>query len=60
IQSYRDMLISLYSPFGFTVLKTNEPNICLKSENIFMVRIGRKVPRKIQDDFKLLRFGIIS
>lgn len=40
--------------------RTNEPNICLKPENIFMVRTGHNVPQKIKDDFKLLRFGIQS
>jgi len=59
IQSYRKMLISLYTASGFIESQTNEPNICLKPENLFMVRIGRNVPLKVQDDFKLLRFGIL-
>ena len=59
-RSYRDMLISLYTAFGFIEFQTNEPNICLKSENIFMVRIGQNVSQKVQDDFKLHRFGILS
>ncbi len=60
IQTYRNMLMSLYSPFGFTELKTNEPNICLRPENIFMVRMGKKVSEKVQNDFRLLRYGIFS
>ncbi len=60
IRSYRDMLVSLYAAFGFIEFQTNEPNICLRLENIFMVRIGQNVHWKAQDDFKLLRFGILS
>jgi len=60
VLSYRDMLISLYTPFGFLEFQTNEPNICLKPENIFMARIGKKIPKKIREDFKLLRFGVLS
>lgn len=58
IQSYRNMLIDLYADFGFIEYLTNESNICLKSENIFMARIGKKIPQKIREDFKWLRFGI--
>jgi acetoin utilization protein AcuA len=60
VRSYRDMLISLYTPFGFLEFQTNEPNICLKPENMFMVRMGKKIPKKVREDFKLLRFGILS
>nr|NJM02360.1 GNAT family N-acetyltransferase [Desulfobacula sp.] len=60
VRSYRDMLVSLYTPAGFLELQTNEPNICLKPENIFMARIGQRVPQKTRDDFKLLRFGVFS
>ena len=60
VRSYRDMLVSLYTPAGFLEFQTNEPNICLKSENMFMVRMGKKISREIQDEFKLLRFGILS
>lgn len=58
IQSYRNMLMNLYADFGFMEYLTNEPNICLKSENVFMARIGEKVPQKIREEFKWLRFGI--
>jgi len=60
ILSYRAMLVSLYTPAGFLEFQTNEPNICLKPENLFMVRMGKKISREIQDEFKLLRFGILS
>ncbi|MDA8135161.1 MAG: GNAT family N-acetyltransferase [Desulfobacteraceae bacterium] len=60
VLSYRDMLLSLYWPAGFLEFQTNEPNICLKPENLFMVRTGKKISREIQDEFKLLRFGLLS
>jgi acetoin utilization protein AcuA len=40
--------------------QTNEPNICLKPENVFMGRIGKKVSLEGQNDFKWLRFGMRS
>ena len=55
---YRNMLIALYSGFGFIESGTNELNICLKPENIFMVRKGKNVVQKIQEKFKWLRFGV--
>ncbi|MCK5100011.1 MAG: hypothetical protein KAR45_18015 [Desulfobacteraceae bacterium] len=57
-QSYRQMLINLYSGFGFMEYPTNEPNICLKPENIFMVRVGKNVSEKTREKFKWLRFGL--
>jgi len=58
IQSYRDILINLYAGFGFIEFTTNEPNICLKPENVFLVRIGKNVLQKHQENFKWLRFGL--
>jgi acetoin utilization protein AcuA len=57
-QQYRQMMAHLFEPFGFKEYQTNEPNICLKQENIFMARIGANVPKEIQDQFKWLRFGM--
>ena len=57
-ESYRQMLINLYSEFGFMEYPTNEPNICLKPENIFMVRLGEIVSKKTREKFKWLRFGL--
>ena len=59
-QEYRRMLIRLFDPFGFQEFQTNEPNICLKPENIFMARIGRNVSKDIQNQFKWLRFDVAS
>lgn len=57
-QQYRMMLIRLFKPFGFSVFETNEPNICIRPENLFMARIGKTVSSRDQNRFKWLRFGI--
>jgi acetoin utilization protein AcuA len=57
-QQYRRMLIGLFEPFGFVEYQTNEPNICLKPENVFMGRVGKNVSSAVQNDFKWLRFGM--
>jgi len=57
-QQYRQMMARLFEPFGFQEFQTNEPNICLKPENIFMARIGEKVSKEVRNQFKWLRFGM--
>ena len=57
-QQYRNMLIRLFSPHECIELQTNEPNICLKPENLFMGRVGSEVSDQVRQDFKWLRFGI--
>jgi len=57
-QQYRQMMARLFEPFGFEEYQTNEPNICLKPENIFMARIGENVSKELQNKFKWLRFGM--
>jgi acetoin utilization protein AcuA len=57
-QQYRQMMSRLFEPFGFEEYQTNEPNICLKPENIFMARIGENVSKELQNQFKWLRFGM--
>jgi len=57
-QQYRQMLINLFKPQGFKEYQTNEPNICLKSENLFMCRVGNDIRQVILDRFKWLRFGL--
>jgi acetoin utilization protein AcuA len=57
-QQYRQMMSRLFEPFGFEEYQTNEPNICLKPENIFMARIGENVSKELQNKFKWLRFGM--
>ena len=56
---YRNILIALFSPFGFQELQTNEPNICLKPENLFMGRVGARISNELQQSFKWLRFGVM-
>jgi acetoin utilization protein AcuA len=58
--AYREMLMALYARFGFESFQTNEPNVCLKPENIFMARIGQQVSLEDRERFKWLRFGIPS
>jgi acetoin utilization protein AcuA len=57
-QQYRNMLIRLFSPHGFVELQTNEPNICLKPENLFMGRVGENISNALRQAFKWLRFGV--
>ena len=57
-QLYRKMLIRLFEPFGFIEYETNEPNICLKPENLFMGRVGERVAPEAVKAFKWLRFGM--
>ena len=51
-------MIRLFEPFEFQELQTNEPNICLRPENIFMARIGAEISDDLQHRFKWLRFGL--
>ena len=57
-QQYRQMLINLFEPHGFKEYRTNEPNICLKPENLFMCRVGNNIGQAILYRFKWLRFGL--
>ena len=57
-QEYRQMLIRLFEPYDFIEYQTNEPNICLKAENLFMGRVGSRVDEQTNQAFKWLRFGI--
>ena len=55
---YREMLIGLFSAFGFRTFQTNEPNILLRPENLFMARIGGQIPEGVQKRFKWVRFDM--
>jgi len=57
-QEYRAMLIRLFGQHGFQEYQTNDPNICLKPENVFMGRVGKNISQVIKDRFKWLRFGL--
>lgn len=56
--TYHNLLIRLFSDFRFKRTSTNEPNVCLHPENVFMVRMGQKVSKSSQKAFKWLCFGI--
>ncbi|RLC15275.1 MAG: N-acetyltransferase, partial [Deltaproteobacteria bacterium] len=47
-----------FSSQEFEILQTNEPNIMLRPENLFMARIGANIPEEIQRQFKLVRFNM--
>ncbi len=55
---YRKMMIRLFQPFQFNECKTNEPNICLDADNLFMCRTGKNISDRLLDDFKWLSFGV--
>jgi hypothetical protein len=54
---YRRRLAGLFEPFGFREHATNEPNLCLKRENLFLTRVGAQVPAPVQERFKWLCYG---
>lgn len=55
---YRSVLMRLFSRHGFIEFKTNEPNVCLKPENLFMARIGSAITDESKEAFKYVRFGL--
>jgi len=57
-QEYRTIIIKVFKPFNFRIYQTNEPNICLKTENIFMCRIGKNISPDLEKTFKWVRFNI--
>ena len=57
---YRQMMYNFLKKFGFQECYTNEPNIALKEENLFMARIGPQVSDEDQKRFRNLRFGIVD
>lgn len=57
VPAYRNKLIALYSGFGFKEYPTNDPNVCLKPENLFMARIGSQIGKETKRRFKWACFG---
>jgi acetoin utilization protein AcuA len=55
---YRAMLMRMLQPYGFRRYPTNEPNVALRPENVFMARVGSRVPAETFKKFKNLLFGI--
>lgn len=58
VGQYRNVHLRLLEPYGFKEYVTNEPNIALRAENIFMARIGSRVSAEDQKRFAQLRFGM--
>jgi len=58
LAQYRKMMLNFMKPLGFQEYYTNEPNIALRQENLFMARIGSKVSPEDQLRFRNLRFGM--
>ena len=58
LMEYRDTIIHLLTPLGFRQYPTNEPNVSLRPENLFMARIGEKIERPVKKRFTNLLFGI--
>jgi len=57
-EQYHQMLINLFGSVGFQEYQTNEANICLRPENLFMCRVGKNITQVILNRFKWLRFGL--
>ncbi len=55
---YRNILINLFSHFGFRIYPTNEPNVMLHPENLFMARIGANISENIRKRFTPVRFNL--
>jgi acetoin utilization protein AcuA len=58
LQEYRDTLIHLLGPLGFKQYPTNEPNISLRPENLFMARVGSAITKETVKSFHNLLFGM--
>jgi acetoin utilization protein AcuA len=56
---YGKMMLRLLKKHGFQEYYTNEPNIALREENLFMARIGSRVSEQDRKRFRNLRFGIV-
>jgi acetoin utilization protein AcuA len=55
---YRRMMVNFIKSNGFKEQYTNEPNVAMREENFFAVRIGSQVSEEDIRKFKNLRFGI--
>jgi len=58
IMAYRDMMIGLFAGFGFALRQTNEPNIMMRPENMFMVKIGANVSEAVERRLKQVQFNL--
>jgi len=60
MSQYRQIMMRLVKGFGLQEYYTNEPNIAMREENLFMARIGSRVSEEDQKRFRNLRFGIVN
>ncbi len=60
LAQYRQMMINLMKPYGFKEYPTNEPNIAIREENVFLARIGSRVSEQDVLRFRKLLFGIVD
>jgi acetoin utilization protein AcuA len=60
LAEYRTVHLKILEPYCFREFYTNEPNIRLRNENIFMARIGARVSPADQERFKNLRLGMLT
>ena len=58
LMQYRDTIVNLLTPLGFRQYPTNEPNVSLRAENLFMARIGANIDRAVKRRFTNLLFGM--
>ncbi|CAD7847682.1 MAG: hypothetical protein [Olavius algarvensis Delta 4 endosymbiont] len=58
IMAYRDMMIGLFAQFGFSLRQTNEPNIMMRPENMFMVKIGANISEALIRRLKQVQFNL--
>lgn len=58
LQDYRNTIVHLLTPLGFRQYPTNEPNVSLRPENLFMARLGAQVDKATRRKFTNLLFGI--
>jgi acetoin utilization protein AcuA len=56
--AYRSMMVRLFAKEGFQTLQTNEPNVMMRPENLFMARIGSEVGEDTRLRFKRVRFNM--
>jgi acetoin utilization protein AcuA len=56
---YRQMMIRLFASQGFRTFQTNEPNVMMRPENLFMARIGAEISPEVEKRFKLVRFNLL-
>jgi len=55
---YRQMMIRLFTGHGFRTFQTNEPNVMMRPENLFMARIGAAIDPEVEKRFKMVRFNL--